>query len=224
MNDVRLAAPSTYAAAFAMLVAAIVVLGGPSADVVHAQQSPTTESKSLQGPVGWIQIFTNYDAVVTVDGQPYPKRADNGMKVTANETHAVHVKMGDKEKNYTVVVEARELRTLLVDLSGYQTPPSPATAKSSGGKSTSKAKEAKEESDDTGKLTVYSKPKGDVYVDSTALGASTPMINRELDIGRHEVQVKWESGDMSEVKTIRIRKGSKLKLFFRDRKSKLGKN
>jgi hypothetical protein len=43
------------------------------------------------------------------------------------------------------------------------------------------------------------------------------MINRELELGRHEIQVKWETGQMSEVKTIRVRKGSKLKLFFRDR-------
>ena len=59
-----------------------------------------------------------------------------------------------------------------------------------------------------------------MFVDGGALGASTPMINRDLDVGRHEVQVKWEDGRMSEVKTIRIRKGSKLKLFFRDRQNK----
>lgn len=186
----------------------------------RAQQGEPS-SDAAQGPHGWVQIFTNYAAVVTVDGEPYPRRSDNGMKVSANARHAVHVKMGDKEKSYTVVVQPRELRTLLVDLSGYQTPPTPGPKTSTDRSSTPKVSSTA--SDETGKLTVYSKPKGEVYVDGNALGASTPMINRELEIGRHEVQVKWESSTMSEVKTVRIRKGSKLKLFFRDRNNKLGK-
>jgi FtsP/CotA-like multicopper oxidase with cupredoxin domain len=168
---------------------------------------------------GWVQIFTSNSADVTVDGKPYPKRSDNGLRITANERHEVIVKMGEKQKAYTIAVKPREKRIMMVDLSGYQTPPSPATAVSPSKSPTSftPAETKATAGEEKGKLTVYSKPKGEVYVDGTALGATTPMINRELDLGRHEVQVKWESGDMSEVKTIRIRKGSKLKLFFRDR-------
>ncbi len=166
---------------------------------------------------GWVRIYTTTEALVTVDGKPYPKRSEFGTKITANDQHEIKVKLGEKEKVYTVQVGPREMKTLLVDLAGYQ---SPASAAPSGGKPVSPLKTAtneKSEGDEAGKLTVYSKPKGEVYVDGSAIGATTPMINRELDLGRHEVQVKWESGVMSEVKTIRIRKGSKLKLFFRDR-------
>ncbi len=168
-------------------------------------------------PKGWLVVMTPYKASVMVDDQPYPRRNENGLVVNANERHKVHVQIGDKEKTYTVVVGPRERRTLVVDISGFNTPPTPTAAP----KTTTKKPAAKEEDkDESGKLTVYSKPKGEVYVDGSAVGATTPMINRELELGRHEVQVKWETGEMSEVKTVRIRKGSKLKLFFRDRKKK----
>lgn len=171
---------------------------------------------------GWLRVLTNYEAQVTVDGQPYPKRSEWGMKLDANARHDVVIKLGDKEKSYIVVLGPREQRTLLIDLTGYNTPasPTPVTARPSSVASTPVAAEEKSEGEEeSGKLTVYSKPRGEVYVDGASLGVSTPMINRDLEIGRHEVQVKWETGELSEVKTIRIRKGSKLKLFFRDRTS-----
>lgn len=168
---------------------------------------------------GWLRIYTSSGAQVTVDGKPYPRRSENGLVVSANQRHEVRVKLGEKEKVYQVAVRPLELRTLLVDLTGYQSPPAGAASPAVGKSTAFKPAETKqeEEGDEAGKLTVYSKPKGEVYVDGSAIGATTPMINRELELGRHEVQVKWESGTMSEVKTIRIRKGSKLKLFFRDR-------
>ena len=167
---------------------------------------------------GWVRVYTTSEALVTIDGKPYPRRSEYGAKVTANERHDIKVRLGEKEKTYVVLVRPRELKTFLVDLTGYQSPPAPDSPKvaNPGLKPTSSEKKD-EESEEEGKLTVYSKPKGEVYVDGSAVGATTPMINRELEIGRHEIQVKWETGVMSEVKTIRIRKGSKLKLFFRDR-------
>lgn len=186
---------------------------------VHAQSRSQRGSEAKEGS-GWIKIYTHHGATATVDGKPYPKRAEYGMKVSANERHQVVVRQGEKEKTYVIVVRPRELRTLMVDLAGYQTPPAPAPRASAASKGPTPYKppaKAEEEGDEKGKLTVYSKPKGEVFVDGSPLGATTPMINRELDLGRHEVQVRWENGEMSEVKTIRIRKGSKLKLFFRDR-------
>jgi hypothetical protein len=219
MTDVRTSALRSARGGILWALAALAVLLGPPVGAPAAQQRAPGGQR---GTYGWVQIFTNYDAVVTVDGEPYPTRSANGLKIAANKRHAVHVKMGDKEKDYVVVVQPRELRTLLVDISGYQTPPPAVAATPSTDRSSTPTGEAKEEEGENGKLTVYSKPKGDVYVDGAALGAATPMINRELEVGRHEVQVKWESGDMSEVKTVRIRRGSKLKLFFRDRENKLG--
>ena len=171
---------------------------------------------------GWVRVYTPPDTSVTIDGKAYPRRAEYGMRVASNVRHQVTVKKGDKEKQYTIVVRRGELRTLMVDLSGYQSGPGVSPA---GGPASKyippKAKKNDNDGNTTGKLTVYSKPKGEVYVDGNALGASTPMINREVDLGRHEVQVKWEDGELSEVKTIRIRKGSKLKLFFRDKNNKI---
>ena len=40
----------------------------------------------------------------------------------------------------------------------------------------------------------------------------------EVENGRHEVQVEYESGDISEKKIVRVREGSRIKLFFRERK------
>ncbi len=169
---------------------------------------------------GWVRVYTTPDASVTIDGKPYPRRSEYGMRVSSNERHQIAVRQGEKEKTYTIVVRKGEMRTMLVDLTGYQSTPSVSAGPAA--KYTPPPKKDEEEDDaTTGKLTVYSKPKGEVFVDGNALGATTPMINREVELGRHEVQVKWESGDMSEVKTIRIRKGSKLKLFFRDRNNKI---
>jgi len=169
---------------------------------------------------GWLEIHTNYGALITIDGKPYPRRSEHGMKLPALKRHDVLVKMGEKEKTYTIYLKPREKRILMVDITGYNTPPTPAAKSPSSAAKPTKEPKKEESGDESGKLTVYSKPKGEVFVDGNALGASTPMINRELDVGRHEVQVKWEDGRMSEVKTIRIRKGSKLKLFFRDRQNK----
>jgi hypothetical protein len=172
------------------------------------------------GDEGWVRVYAPSETAITIDGKPYPRRAEYGMRVAANVRHQVDVKQGDKEKSYTIVVKNGELRTLLVDLTGYQSGPSLSASGGPAGKYKPPASK-KADSDSPGKLTVYSKPKGEVFLDGSALGATTPMINREVDLGRHEVQVKWESGDMSEVKTIRIRKGSKLKLFFRDKSNKV---
>lgn len=170
---------------------------------------------------GWVRVYTTPDAAVTVDGQPYPRRSEYGMRVSSNTRHTVAVRKGDKEKKYVIVVRKGEMRSMLVDLTGYQAAPS-VTGGPAAKYNPPPTPDAKNDDDETtGKLTVYSKPKGEVFVDGNALGATTPMINREVELGRHEVQVKWESGDMSEVKTIRIRKGSKLKLFFRDRDNKI---
>lgn len=170
---------------------------------------------------GWVEIFSPYGAQVTVNGKPYPRRK-RGMKLVAKQRHEVLVRSEDKEKTYKVMVRPGERRIMMVDLAGLNTPSTPAPAKPSLSTSLKREPLKKKEEDgkEEGKLTVYSKPKGEVYVDGAPMGATTPMINRELSVGRHEVQVKWESGDMSEVKTIRIRKGSKLKLFFRDRNKK----
>ena len=204
---------------------AIFTLMLTSPGVGFAQQPSKTglsdqkmERSAGKARYGYVRIFTTGAAKVTVDGKAYPRRSEFGLKITAGERHEVVVTLGDKKKTYAIMVKARELRTLMVDLSGYQTPAAVGSAAAPTNiKPSDAAPKETSASEEKGKLTVYSKPKGEVFVDGSPVGATTPMINRELDLGRHEVQVRWENGEMSEVKTVRIRKGSKLKLFFRDR-------
>jgi hypothetical protein len=173
---------------------------------------------------GYVRVYTTGSAKVTVDGKAYPKRSEFGLKITAGERHEIVVSLGEKKKTYAIMVKPSELRTLMVDLTGYQSPgglSSPAASAPTNIKPTDASPSSSAAADEKGKLTVYSKPKGEVFVDGTPVGATTPMINRELELGRHEVQVRWDNGEMSEVKTVRIRKGSKLKLFFRDRSNKV---
>ena len=66
-------------------------------------------------------------------------------------------------------------------------------------------------------MTVYSKPPGTVIVDGNKSAEKTPGTV-EVENGRHEVQVEYESGEVSEKKIVRVRDGSRIKLFFRERK------
>lgn len=77
---------------------------------------------------------------------------------------------------------------------------------------------AKEKTDtpaSTGRITVYSKPRGEIVLDGKPQGIFTPETI-EAAKGEHEVQVIFEGGETSTVKTVRARKDSRIKLFFRD--------
>ena len=76
-------------------------------------------------------------------------------------------------------------------------------------------KEEKKEDEGSGKVTVYSKPRGDIMLDGKDAGKRTPNTI-DAEEGRHEVQVRYESGEVSEPKIVRVRKGSRIKLFFRE--------
>ncbi len=68
-------------------------------------------------------------------------------------------------------------------------------------------------------MTVYGKPRGSIMVDGSDKGKQTPNTV-DVEQGRHETQVKYEDGEVSEKKIVRVRKGSRIKLFFRQRKKK----
>jgi TPR repeat protein len=64
------------------------------------------------------------------------------------------------------------------------------------------------------RITVYSKPKGEIVVDGDSTGTMTPGTVSVTD-GEHTVSVKFEGGVVSEEKLVRARSGSRIKLFYR---------
>ncbi len=65
-----------------------------------------------------------------------------------------------------------------------------------------------------GRITVYSKPKGSIMLDGEATNIDTPG-SIDAPTGKHELQVTFENGETSEIKAVRVREGSRVKLFFR---------
>lgn len=174
-----------------------------------------------------IKIITNFDkADATVNGLPYPEYVgsgdEEGMVVPAGGPYTVIVRYGDKSKTYNLNLRPYETRMLFVELSGYQSgsksAPVTSKPKETKKKETKKADDKKkDEKKGPGKVTVYSKPPGTIMADGKNLGDKTPGTV-ELENGRHEIQVEYESGQVSEKKIVRVRDGSRIKLFFRERK------
>lgn len=195
--------------------------------VKTAPKSPPRQpAKQRQFKASVLQIVTNFDkADVTVNGLKYPEYFEpgqpEGMVLPAGGPYTVLVKFDGKTKEYRLNLRPYETRLLLVELSGYQdgAPPAPAPAKKVQQKKEQKKEAPQKKADNKapGRITVYSKPGGTVIVDGNATGEKTPGTV-ELENGRHEVQVQYESGGISEKKIVRVRTGSRIKLFFRERK------
>lgn len=168
-------------------------------------------------------VVTNFDqADVTINGLSYPEYYEDpkeeGMVLPAGGPYDVRVSYGGNSKAYTISLRPYETRYLVVELSGMKGGAAPPPARP---RATPKPKPAAEEeaSDEKegGRVTVYSKPRGDILIDGKDVGKRTPNT-AEAPEGRHEVQVRYEDGAISEKKIIRVRKGSRIKLFFRQRK------
>jgi len=173
-------------------------------------------------------IVTNFDkADVTVNGRAYPEYYedpdDQGMVLPAGGPYDIQVTFDGKTKNYTIGLRPYEKRIMVVELTGFKAgnaapPPKAApTPRPPPKPPTPKVEEKKEEDDKQGRVTVYSKPRGDIMIDGQSKGKMTPNTV-DTEPGRHEVQVKYEDGEVSEKKIVRVREGSRIKLFFRQRK------
>jgi|GEM_PF-3267159 len=169
-------------------------------------------------------LVTNFDkADITVNGLPYPEYyeepEDEGMLLPAGGPYNVLVSYDGKSKAYDISLKPYEARYLVVELTGFKgggaapAPARPATPKPPVKKE--EPKEEKKDDEGSGKVTVYSKPRGDILLDGKEAGKRTPNTI-DADEGRHEVQVRYESGETSEPKIVRVRKGSRIKLFFRE--------
>jgi hypothetical protein len=190
---------------------------------------PSANGQSSQKRVEWrsavLEVVTNFDkADIKVNGLAYPEYRQRGepegMVLPAGGPHVVEVTYDGKTKTYRLNLRPEETRLLIVELSGFQGGGAarPTRTVSRRPEPKEEKKEEKEEKGQ-GRVTVYSKPKGMIMIDGGDKGEKTPGTV-DVEPGRHEVQVNFEDGEESEKKIIRVRKGSRIKLFFRQKKDK----
>lgn len=208
---------------FIALSALVLVAGGLWAPQTANGQTSTQKRK--QWKPAWLEVVTNFEkADVKVNGLPYREYDENGatdgMLLPAGGPHIVEVTYDGKTKTYRINLRPHETRLLMVELSGFQG--GNGGPRVSAPQATRRPEPRQEEDEDEdnegqGRVTVYSKPKGDILIDGNGTGERTPGTV-EVEPGRHEVQVRFEGGEESEKKIIRVRKGSRIKLFFREKK------
>ncbi len=166
-----------------------------------------------------LQIVTNFEkADVTINGIPYPEYIEpgeeDGIVLPAGGPYDVRVTYSGKTKAYNIYLRPYETRMLIIELTGFQGGGTPPPARAPQAKAEPEKKE--ETGKEPGKVTVYSKPAGGIIVDGEKKPEKTPGTV-EVANGRHEIQVEYEGGKVSEKKIVRVRDGSRIKLFFRER-------
>ena len=188
-----------------------------------ADSSQPAGNRRFTGPTGRIVVVTNFTrAEVHINGDRYPTYSDDGenrgMELPANQTHQVLVEFDGNEQLYEIDLRPGERRLLMIELTGLgegrpvaQEPPSRQRRE----RPTSDQEDDEEIEDGEGRITVYSRPRGEIYVGEQSTGEQTPGTVT-VEPGRHEVQVEYRAGEMSETKTVRVREGSRVKLFFRE--------
>lgn len=193
--------------------------------------TPIAEERSAEAPapleVGQQQrrlrpahltVITDFSkAQVTVNGLPYPAYSEDGenegMVLPAGGPHRVVVDYSGNQRVYEIALRPNEARMLMVELTNYNGAPVASNSAAAPPKPQEKPEEPEAE-DGQGRITVYSRPRGAVLVNGSDRGQQTPGTV-DVEAGRHEVQVRYEDGEVSEKKVVRVREGSRIKLFFR---------
>jgi hypothetical protein len=175
--------------------------------------------------LGRLVVITGFEDVrVTVDGQLYPRDSTEGVLLYAGYQYEVLFESADESSRSSSnrVVPIRlapgETRVLMANL-GDET----ASRSRSSRRRTTARRSARDRDDDEdeeiGYLGVSSSPRGTVYIDGDNTGQMTPARRIELEPGRHEVQIFYESEEeMSETKNVLIRAGVNTNVFFRLRR------
>ena len=204
------------------LVTALAVVFGLAfvAQPARGQSRHAAQKKPKRYKSAVLQVVTNFDkADVKINGLKYPEYSSEGqsqgMVLPAGGPYTVEVTYDGKTKTYRLYLKPRETRLLMVDLTGFQGGgPTRQPRASVSNLRQPASKDNAEEGD--GRVTVYSKPKGQILIDQRAMGEQTPGTVT-VEPGRHEVQVRFEGGKDSGKKIIRVSKGSRIKLFLRDK-------
>lgn len=192
------------------------VLPKPSVDQSRAGQSAATNTRKGDSTLVVITNFTR--ATVTINDETYPTYSDDGqnrgLRLPSGQEHEVRVRFGDSEKLYRVRLNPGERRLLMVELTGMR--PAGAAPQKPRPEPRRRTETAEEEpaGDGTGQITVYSRPRGTIIVGGRDSGEETPG-SVDIEEGRHDVQVRYQDGQISETKVVRVREGSRIKLFFR---------
>lgn len=165
-----------------------------------------------------LTVITDFSkAQVTVNGMPYPAYSEDGenegIVLPAGGPHRVVVDYSGNQRVYEIALRPNEARMLMVELTNYNGAPVASNSAAAPPKPQEKPEEPEAE-DGQGRITVYSRPRGAVLVNGSDRGQQTPGTV-DVEAGRHEVQVRYEDGEVSEKKVVRVREGSRIKLFFR---------
>jgi hypothetical protein len=201
-------------------------IDGTDAQPRHIQPGQSRSDKRRDWKPAVLEVVTNFEkAEVTVNGMPYPAYLEDGqepgMLLPAGGPHTVEVTYAGNTKTYTVHLRPNETRLLMVELSGFNGGNARASTRRPSPRPKPKRQEPQQDEEDEdedkeGRVTVYSKPKGKIMVDGNENGESTPSTVN-VEPGRHELQVAFDDGEISEKKIVRVREGSRIKLFFRQK-------
>lgn len=204
----------------ALVTLAVVLIGATGSATASsiAQNGGNASNQQQQRPQyepAVLRVVTNFaKADITVNGIPYPEYTEDneepGMVLPAGGPHIVVVSYDGKKKTYRVTLKPNEHKVLMVELTGY----TGGSVSRSTDEPDNTRNTNRNDQDGEGRVTVYSKPKGQIHVDGNPRKTNTPGTI-SVPAGRHDIQVEFSEGEMSESKSIRIRDGSRIKLFFR---------
>jgi hypothetical protein len=178
-----------------------------------------------------IVITSDEGVTVMIEGQPYPNNEMTGVLLIANEQYEVFIGSSEASSGSEGPVQGRtitlrlspgETRVLMANPGGgtaTRSRSTPTRASSSRRSSRRSRDNDDDDDDDTGYLGVSSSPRGTVYVDGENTGSTTPARRIQLEPGRHEVRIFYDSLDrFSETKNVLIRAGVNTNVFFRARR------
>ena len=193
----------------------IVVTGFDVAEVlIEGELYPRA---SLQGVLLW----AGYQYEVVIQGEGSSSEVSSSNSSRSSRTSAAASTATGSSRTITVRLRPGETRVLMANLGEGGTP---VVARSSSSRS-SRARDRSvrdsedDDEDETGYLGVSSTPRGTVYIDGDNIGQTTPARRIELEPGRHEVRIFYDSEDrFSETKNVLIRAGVNTNVFFRLRR------
>ncbi len=184
---------------------------------------------------GRLIIMTGFEAVrATIDGEDYPWGSMDGVLLLAGYQYVVVLEAVDAgsgassttASNFRTIPvrlrpgETRVLMANLGDSSGASRPPTSSREPRRSSRRSSRDDDD-EDDEEIGYLGVSSTPVGTIYIDGDNIGQTTPARRIELDPGRHEVRIFYDSEDrFSETKNVLIRAGVNTNVFFRMRRNR----
>ena len=195
---------------------------------------------------GRLIVVTGFDvAEVLIEGELYPRESMQGVLLWAGYQYEVVIQgegSADSSSNArastaavpvpassrTITVRLRpgETRVLMANLTEGGSPVA-RTSSSRSNRSRERDRSSRlaredDDEEDIGYLGVSSTPRGTVYIDGDNIGQTTPARRIELEPGRHEVRIFYDSEDrFSETKNVLIRSGVNTNVFFRLRRDEL---